>query len=164
MYKSKSNHLITSGLFLEVASQPDYILYTLQRKETKGYPSLYQLYMQEEDFTEFEFALKYFDSYKHWKDICSTSWFHEYIVEWREELELKIKARNLKSLIQKAEKDSNVAKYLLNNKWLDKAQEKNPVTNLRGRPSKEEIKGHLKLIVNEEKLLKDNYERIKGLA
>lgn len=115
-----------------------------------------------EDFTEFEFASKYFESYQHWKELCTKAFFTVHIAAWREELELKIKARNLKSLINKAENDSNVAKYLLSNKWVEQAQEKNPVKNLRGRPSKEEIKGHLKLITMEENQINNDYERIKS--
>ncbi len=164
MYRSKAGFLFTTALFLEFSKYPEFILYTTNRVETDGYPSLYQLYMAEEDFTEFTFAEKYFESYQHWKKICSTSWFTPFIADWREELELKVKARSLKSLIGKAESDSNVAKYLLNNKWVEQVQEKNPVTNLRGRPSKEEIKSHLRLIVNEEKEIEKDYERIKGLA
>lgn len=164
MYRDKGNKLLTTALFLEYSRNPEFVLYTLNRQEVDGYPSLYQLYMAEEDFTEFTFAEKYFESYQHWKRICSTTWFTQYIADWREELELKVKSRSLKSLINKAESDSNVAKYLLNNKWVEQAQEKNPVTNLRGRPSKEEIKSHLTLIVNEEKEIEKDYERIKGLA
>lgn len=163
-FRTNRNRLITRDLFLEHSIHKDLVLYTLMRKETNGFLSLYQLYMAEEDFTEFEFAIKYFESYQHWKTICNLAWFTPHIAEWREELELKVKARNLKSLINKADSDANVAKYLLNNKWVEQAQEANPVTNLRGRPSKEEIKSHLTLIVNEEKEINDHYERIKGIV
>lgn len=137
-------------------------MYTLAREDNE-YPSLFKLYMEAEDLYEYEFATKYFESFRHWKNICNTAWMTPHIAEWREELELYIKAKSLKSLIDKAEKDPSVAKYLLQNKWVERAQENNPVTNLRGRPSKEEIRSHLKLIVNEEKRINDDYERIKNL-
>lgn len=149
------------ALFLEVSKNPDCIVYTLERKEKDGYPSLYQLYMEEEDLTEFEFSNKYFESFQHWKKVCSANWFHEHIAEWREELELKIRAKALHSLVKKSETSTEVAKYLLNNNWIDKVHEKNPVTNLRGRPSKEEIRGHLKVITNEAKQIENDYERIR---
>lgn len=134
-------------------------MYSLAR-EDNTVPSLYILYMVEEDFTEFEFATKYFESFQHWKKICDLTFMAAHIAEWREELELKIKARNLKSLINKATTDSNVAKFLLGNKWVeDSGQHKG--TNLRGRPSKDEIKSHLTLISSQEKQIDDDYKRIK---
>lgn len=160
-FRNTRNQLITRNLFLEESANLDQVMYTLNRESVCDYPSIYRLYIDEEDFTEYNFALKYFESYAHWKQICTCNWFIPYISAWREELELKVKARNLKSLILKAEKDPAIAKYLLNNHWVEKAQANNPVNNLRGRPSKEEIKGHLKLITNEEMMIEEHYERMK---
>ena len=159
-FRGVTNKYYTVQLFLEESPETETVLYTLQRQDVDEYPSLYRLYMEMEDFTEFEFASKYFESFQHWKHICKTSWFSPHIAEWREELELKVKARNLKSLIDKAESDASVAKYLLNNKWVDNAQQHNPVTNLRGRPSKEEIKSHLRLVTAEQKKINEDIERI----
>lgn len=161
-FRNNKNRLYTKSLFKETSEEPEQILYTLTREDGE-YPSLYKLYMAEEDLYEFNFAVKYFESFRHWKSICQSAWMTVHIAEWREELELKIKAKSLKSLIDKADKDPSVAKYLLQNKWVEKAQENNPVTNLRGRPSKEEVRSHLKLIVNEEKRINEDYERIKNL-
>ncbi len=158
-FRNFQNVYYERDLFEELSSKPDIVLYTLKREDTE-YPSLYRLYMELEDFTEFEFAVKYFESFQHWKKISNSSWFAGYISEWREELELKIKARNLKSLIRKAEQDSNVAKYLLGNKWVEQAQEKNPGINLRGRPSKEDIRAHLRLITMDHKEAEKDLERI----
>jgi len=155
-----TNKYFTSQLFLEIAETDEHVRYTLLREDVDGYPSLYKRYMEMEDFTEFEFANLYFESFQHWKRLCQTAWFAPYIAEWREELELQVKARNLKSLIRKAENDSNVAKYLLNNKWVEDAQSKNEVVNLRGRPSKEEIKNHLRLVTAEQKKINEDLERI----
>ena len=160
-FRNEKGNLIEKDLFLEESSNPEHIIYTLNRKETEGYPSLYEFYMKEEDFTEFEFATKYFESFQHWKCITQRVFMVPHIAQWREELELKIKARNLKSLINKAETDSTVAKFLLGNKWVEDAQSKVPVTNLRGRPSKEEIKSHLYLISAQEKQIDQDLERIK---
>lgn len=146
-------------LFEEYSSRPELILYNVSRSDSK-FPSLYLLYMAEEDFTEFEFAIKYFESYQHWKRITNSSWFAAHIADWREDLELKIKARNLKSLIDKSTDDAGVAKFLLGRKWLDDAQSHNPGVNLRGRPSKEEVKNHLRLISSQEKQIEEDYMRI----
>lgn len=160
-FRNEHNRSIERDLFEDISLRPEHIIYTLSRNDTK-YPSLYLLYIQEEDLTEFEFATKYFESYQHWKSITQKFWMAQHIAEWREELELKIKARNLKSLINKAESDSSVAKYLLDNKWIEDAQNNNQGTNLRGRPSKQEIKNHLRLITEQEKMIEDDIERMKA--
>ncbi|MBD3262653.1 MAG: hypothetical protein GF334_13450 [Candidatus Altiarchaeales archaeon] len=160
-FRNNNGQLLTMTLLLELSRDKDRALYSISREGVEGYPNLFQAYMEMEDFTEYEFATRFFESYQHWKRICKQDYFAPIISEWREELELKVKARNLKSLINKAESDSGVAKYLLGNSWVDKAQEKNKVPNLRGRPSKEEIKKHLTLITNENKQIDDDYERIK---
>ena len=160
-FRTKTNRLITKDLFLEVSDQAELVLYSLGR-EHLDVPSLYKLYMAEEDFTEFEFATKYFESFQHWKRLCEMNFFIPYISEWKEELELKIRARFLKNLIGKGENDANVAKYLLNGKWIEDAQKSNQVTNLRGRPSKQEIRNHLTLISSQEKQIEEDYKRIIG--
>jgi hypothetical protein len=160
IFRNGTNQYLQKDLFEETSSKPELVLYCLARENTE-YPSLYRFYMSMEDFTEFEFASKYFESFQHWKEISNSAWFAPYIAEWREELELKIKARNLKSLIEKAEVDVSVAKFLLGKKWVDDAQIRNPGVNLRGRPSKEEIKGHLRLITMEERKIEEDIERMK---
>lgn len=173
-FRSTNNQLIVRNLFYEVARdrygnfpEPNTVLYTLGREDIteddKLYPSLYKLYMEEGDLTEYMFATKYFDSFQHWKKICATTWMHPLIGEWREELELKIRAAALGSLIKRSEQSTEIAKYLLNNDWVTKLHEKNPVNNLRGRPSKEEIKGHLTVITNNKLREQQDYERIKNI-
>lgn len=160
-FRNKQNVYYGKDLFEEFSIKPELILYTLGREDTE-YPSLYRLYMELEDFTEFDFANKYFESFQHWKHVSNISCIIPYVAEWREELELKIKARNLKSLIRKAEQDSNVAKYLLGNKWVEEAQKNNPGVNLRGRPSKEDIRAHLRLITMDHEEAKKDLERINN--
>ncbi len=160
-FKTNNGSYIQKDLFEETSNKPELVLYCLARTHGK-YPSLFQLYMEMDDLTEYEFAIKYFESYAHWKEISNSTWFSPYIGQWREELELKIKARNLRSLIQKAEQDSNVAKFLLGKKWVDDVTAHNPGINLRGRPSKEEIKNHLRLIASNEQKVLDDIERMKA--
>lgn len=162
MFRNKSNTIITRGLFEEESTNPDQVVYCLAREDTK-YKSLYKLYMAEADLTEYKFANKYFESFQHWKAICKTAWMHPHIGEWREELELSIRANALSSLISRSETSTEIAKYLLNNNWIDKIHEKNPVVNLRGRPSKEEIRNHLTLVASNQLDEQKDYERIKNL-
>lgn len=112
--------------------------YTLQDVDGE-YPSLRRLYFLEEDLTEYLFAVKYFDSWAHWQRICECKWFKPYIEAWRTELEIKLKAEALRSIIEESRlggKNSyNAKQYLIAKGWIPKDIE----TNRRGRPSKQDI-------------------------
>lgn len=112
--------------------------YTLKRQDYtyqgRTYRSLYQLYMEMEDTTEYEFAMKYFGSWDEWKRLVETKWFSEHIHAWREELALKLEARHLQKLrdtaLSEGREAVNASKYLL-----DKAKQQATVKPGRGRPS-----------------------------
>ena len=161
---------MTQALFLETSKTGlGTVLYCLGRedKEKNGmtFPSLYKLYMEERDLTEYTFATKYFYSYQHWQTICKSKNILEFLDlgGWREELELSIRAEALQSLIKKSTQDSNTAKYLLANNWVEKLHENLPTVNLRGRPTKDQIKSQLTLITNQKLSEMEDYERIKHL-
>ena len=161
-FRNNKNQLITKNLFEELSANEDEIVYSLAREDGK-FPSLYKLYMEAADLIEFDFAVKYFENYQHWKKLCQTAYFSPYIAEWRVELELMIRSKALGSLIKKSDSSTEIAKYLLNNNWVDKLHNNNPTVNLRGRPSKEEIKGNLVLITNNAMKEQKDYERIRNL-
>lgn len=161
-FRDTKNRLYTSALFKEVSAKPELILYSLAREDNE-YPSLYKLYMEMGDLVEYDFATKYFESFQHWKQICGLEWFCTHIGDWREELELRFRAIALKSLINRSDTSIEVAKYLLNNNWVAKLHEANPLVNNRGRPSKSEIKGHLQLITNNQIQEQKDYERISRI-
>ncbi len=128
---------LTQGLFLEVGYNTDYAIYTLKDRdhEYKGhlYPSLKALYLKEGDPTEYLFADKYLLGYQHWKRICNNKLLLQYIQEWREELEIKLRAEAVRALINMTSSENGnfqAAKFLADRGW-----DKNKV----GRPSKEEL-------------------------
>lgn len=128
--------MLTQGLFLEI-NYDDFAIYTLKdyhhTKDGKFYPSLKVLYLEMEDPTEYEFANKYLLGWPQWKRICENKVLLRYIVEWREELELKMKAkavREMQALVNSEQGSFQAAKYLAEKGW-DKRQA--------GRPSKAEI-------------------------
>jgi hypothetical protein len=130
---------LTQGLFYEIEYDHTFAQYTLASndKEVGGrkYPSIKRLYLEMEDVTEYEFAQTYFVDYPHWQKICNNSQLRKEIDKWRVELELKLRARALRSLVGQAEKGNfNAAKYIAGKEWESK----------RGRPSKEEKAGVLK--------------------
>lgn len=142
---------VTTGLFVELANDnttnPVFTV-TDEDKELRGktYISMYKLYMDMEDLSEVKFANKYLHGYSHWRNLCDNDTLMPYIARWRYELELKLKAKALESIIQTSKDpeskhfhDAN--KFLLTGKWeLAKRTNENDLKkNKRGRPSKEEI-------------------------
>lgn len=135
-------------------------MYTLRDKDYKGYPSLYRLYMEEADITEWRFVQKYLYSWDHWELLCNSSWFKPYIAKWRKELELKLRSEALQKVRAVAANTGHkqtleANKYLLSGNWMPKAEAKG-----RGRPSKEEIKEEANRMAVEEKKLQDDLERV----
>ena len=110
--------------------------YTLADKDQCKIPSLYRLYMEMEDLTEFDFANKYFNGLSHWKTLCSLSWFQPYVIRWREELQEKIRSRSLKILIEESTKDGP-SKVSINKYLVEKGYLSNPPPSPKGRPLKD---------------------------
>lgn len=125
---------LTQSLFLEVGYSEQSI-YTLKDEdhmyEGKLYPSLKRLYLEMEDLTEYEFANTYLLGWRHWKRLCENKLLRKSIDEWREELELKVRARGIREAVKAAEAGGfQAAKWLADRGWSQRVA---------GRPSKEEV-------------------------
>ena len=166
VYTNLSGRPLTKGLFFETNGSEDKtgVLYTLKDKdhEYEGnlYKSLYLLYMEESDLTEFQFANKFLDGWSHWQMIVNATWFKEYIDRWRWELELKVKAEALKRLQNEAKESSrnayNANRFLVEGGWIPRGQAKDPV----GRPTQERIKREAERINQLERDILDDHSRI----
>ena len=138
---------LTQSLFLEVGYS-EVAVYTLKEDhfEYKGnkYPSLKRLYIEMEDPTEYQFAITYLLGWKHWQRLLENKLLRTHIDEWREELEVKLRSRGVKSLMESAEAGNyQASKWLTDRGWDNKGA---------GRPSKLERDSHLKeqtRIINE---------------
>lgn len=137
-FRNSKGMRLMSSLFLETSyADQSNCVYTLKDEDHRGLPSLYRLYMETEDLTEYEFANKYLDGYEHWTMICESNWFKKYIARWRKELELKIRGRALKVLQEIASDPSHksasgVNQFLVKGGWKEAAG--------KGRPSKDDVK------------------------
>lgn len=161
--------LQTKALFFET-TLPEYRIemepeWTLKEKDHlahdgKTYRSMKRIFIEMEDVTEYEFALATLGSYTHWETLCKSSWFKEHVEQWRKELNLKLKARGMKSIISAATTDENLSfqamKYLADNQYLDKK-------STRGRPSKADVDAELKKEADARKDFKADAERL-GLS
>lgn len=159
----------THGLFLETSLSGNgdlsNVRWTIQDQdkvwEGKTYVSLYRLYMETADPTEWEFVQQHYGSWEHWELLCSRGWFKETIKRWRKELELKLKAqalRRIQSLVlhPDAKLSFQVNKYLVQHGYTVEGQPK------RGRPSKEEIKRAAAEQADLEKDILSDLERINS--
>lgn len=141
---------------------PELCIYTTAKyhKVTTGGKQLYSiylLYLEEEDVTEYEFACKYFNDYTHWVRLTKCNWFKPFLTEMREALMLKLKARALRGIAHIAGDSSSKSqlqalRYMADKGYIDKAT--------KGRPSKEAVAEEAKLLADERQRLEEEFERI----
>ena len=150
---------ITQGLFYEAEYDLTFAQYTWgpedKEKDGKFLKSLKKLYLEMEDTTEYEFATTYFIDYPHWQRLVNNKAVRTHIDQWRTELELKLRARAARSMIEQADKGNfNAAKWVADRGWEAK----------RGRPSKEEVAAERKkaAVLSEE--LADEAGRVVAFA
>lgn len=160
--KDKMGRWLTKSLFKEFqyqAMEGIFPLFTLSDKDDGDIPSLYRLYMEASDIPEYTFAKTYLGSWEHWMRLCESSFFKPHISAWRKELEVKVRAEALNTIIQVAKDKSNKSSYdasklLLKGEWKTTEEKK------RGRPSKSEIEKEASRILAEDDLLKEDYSRL----
>lgn len=155
----------TKGLFYELTLPEDRKImgtsWTLKEHDLQAdgmiYKSMKRVYLEMEDVTEYDFAMATLGSFKHWERVVESPILIKHITQWRKELNLKLKARAMRSIIKAATEDEKLSfqamKYLADNEYLDKKAK-------RGRPSKDEIKAELQREVENSKTFKDDAERI----
>lgn len=105
-FKDERGAYITQSLFLEFNYDTEKAVYTWTDadKEYKGkvYPSLRRLYLEMRDPTEYLFAEKYLWGWNHWQRITANKALAEHVNEWREELEIKLRAEAVRAMVGKA--------------------------------------------------------------
>lgn len=160
-----SRKYITSGLFIERDREihtKDFPQYTLKGVDRvvngRTYPSLKRLYLETEDPTEYDFANLYLYDYPHWKELCGEEWFKDHLYKWRDELEMRLKAKALQTINQIAQsggKESlTAAKFLYKEVWADREKD------TPGRPTKKRIQEEAKHLVKDELKVLDDLKRL----
>lgn len=125
----------TQSLFLEIGYDADVAVYTLKEidhpYQGQVFPSIKRLYLEMEDVTEYDFANEYFLNWNHWQRICENKRIRKDIDQWREELELKLRSRAVRSMIKSASSGNyQASKWLADREWKQRGA---------GRPSKAEV-------------------------
>ena len=164
-FRNSSNGRYLKGLFYEMTpADKSSVSYTLKdwdhTVEGVVYPSLYRLYLAQEDLTEYEFANNYLDGWEHWEMLTNTTWFKPYVDRWRKELSLKVKAKALSRLKAEAASSSKNAfvanKFLIEKGWVDTEGSGKG----RGRPSKDEVKAAAHEIAISDRRIDEDFARL----
>lgn len=154
-----TNVMKTRGLFIEERTNSlkandtkDFeASYTLQDREHKGYPSMYKIYM--DCCTDYETGIRLLGSFRHWQKLSNSTWFRKKCLDvWEAERHLKEEAI-AKATILEAAANGNVsaARAILDSKLRKGA----------GRPSKDEVTGHLNNAVASHNHLSSIVSRMK---
>lgn len=132
------------GLFFETVTEDrSSVVYTLKREDHLGYPSLYRLYIETADPTEYKFACQFLDGWSHWVELSNSDWFKPYIEEWRQELEVKLRSEALAQILSISLSPSHNA-YFASNKYLLDGLWKPADAKKRGRPTKDSLRDEIK--------------------
>lgn len=149
---------LTKSLFIEQDHNADLgqALYTLADEDRQGVPSLYRLYIEMKDPSEYYFAKKYLGGWDHWERLTKSPWFKPYIESWRKELDVLIKAEALHEIIRIAQDSSHKSSYEANKILLREKKE----SSRRGRPTKDEVHKEATRIASEEDRISQDAERV----
>jgi hypothetical protein len=166
-YKSKHpmkdvmNNFLTVSLFWErrrPETEKKYPpLFTLKDKEHvvngKEYVSLKRLYMSYDHVPgmEYEFAMDTFGDWLQWKEIAEKSAIRDIIQEWRDELDIRIKASAVKNLLQLSKDNLAASRAILAGEHKERQ---------RGRPSKAEVEREKKIAAGVRDNLDADMERL----
>lgn len=161
LYKDTMGRFRTQSLFWEFKYRAFIPVFTLKDEDhtVKGvtYISMRRLYLEYGDPTEYEFAMGVLGSWAHWMKITQNTLLRVYVVKWREELELKLRAEAIREVRYISQDPTNKGR-LGAAKWMaDKGWDKK-----RGRPSKAEVTKERKLVAGVHDDLDEDYNRIIG--
>lgn len=163
-FRIHTGQRLLRGLFYETTlSDKTTVIYTLKDRDHEGYNSLYRLYMEMDDPTEYLFAIAYLDGWDHWTVLCQCSWFKSYVARWRKELEVRAKAKALLAIKALADNPTSkehyqASKCMLTGGWKDKSGRG------AGRPSKEDVQKEARRIAQDHQNIEDDYTRTMGVA
>lgn len=133
-FKNNSGKWRTFSLFFEYPTKDVEPVYTLAKydkeKDGKTFPSLYQLYMQCLDPTEFLFAEEHLGGPDHLRALRKAPTFRKELDSWKADLELKLQALALRNIVKASVDEANKNTFQANKLLLDKGwQEKRTKTD-----------------------------------
>jgi hypothetical protein len=135
--------------------------------EVDGHLSLYQLYLGYDDLTEYKFAKECLGGWDHWQTILNSGneRLLDAIATWRSELEAKLKSDAFDRIKNEAEADGRngfaANRYIIERSWAgDFIKPKPKEEKKRGRPSKQEVSAATAEIIQSNKQINNDFERL----
>ena len=165
-YKDTLNRFFTNQLFLERANPESGYkpIFTFHDK-VDGYICGLDSFVELDDPTGYQWAKKYLGSFQHFEKLLESAWFKGVFTIWLKELQAKMRGEALANIAQIASSEESTptqrlaaAKYLAERPY-ELADRKREGAS-RGRPSKEELKGHLKHLADVSEQTRQDFERI----
>jgi hypothetical protein len=142
--KNAGGKLLTAALFWEVgALHKEHNTYTLDSRDlnktdyagvNKVLPSIQRLYIEENDPTEYNFAVKYFYDFRHWQQIKESAWFQDTYKSMQDALAAKIASQSVQEMLELVESKKaghQTLAWLANKGYLEKEKV--------GRPNKKAV-------------------------
>lgn len=159
IFRADNGNYYLKGLFFEeTSSDKSSVIYTLKDSDHLGYPSLYRLYMEANDPTEYRFATQHLEGWEHWDKLSQCTWFQPFVTRWRKELQLRLASNALARIIAESKatsRDSFTAnRYLLERGWMPKDSSKG------GRPTKEAIRAEAHSIASNARQITADFDRL----
>jgi hypothetical protein len=96
--RNASGKHFTKALFFEMATTEGTAVYTLKDHDHGAFRSLYLLYLDVSDPTEYRFARQHLDGWRHWQVLQECTWLKPYIERWRAELAVKIQSESIQKI------------------------------------------------------------------
>ena len=160
-YKTPTGQLLTASLFYEQwYTLPDHAqIYdpVFSFDGRPGYINFRKSFVELNDVTGYEWAMKYLDSWEHFQKLLKAPWFNEQFEAAVQELETKWQQQAINKIREIAASEDTkqslgAARYVAEQGWKKKST--------RGRPSKAEIEQAKRDAVKGATDLKDDLERI----
>lgn len=138
----------------EIRKKPQLVLNQISLEALK------EAYLAKEDPTEYFFAKEVFNDWDFWKDLRSYKGIAKEVEKWREELEVKLRAKSFIALLAEARDKSSRNSYDANKMIVREGWKlPEPSVGIRGRPSKEDVKRELAKQAALEKEIMENAKR-----
>lgn len=158
-YTNNNGVRLLSSLFAEMCKTKEQrkgAYYTLKDYDYYDWKSLYLLYMQYADLSEYRFASECLADWQHWELLTNTGWFQPYVERWRKELYLSLQSEALRKVVDESRKPTreglSAAKYLLERGWEPKST--------KGRPTKQQISDTAHALATEKQEINDQMVRL----
>ena len=164
-YKDNQGKYRTQSLFLEYRVNGMDPPFTLKKEDQGECLSMYRIYMEIADPTEYDFALATLGSWEHWQylagDDSLKAWFRPHITKWRAELKNKLQSEHYKRMEHISLNGKTAGERITATKWLAAhTSPKSADKIIRGRPSHDELNARAKEELLRRQEIEEDAERI----